>query len=549
MALILPTRGSLPALLAAAALAVVAAGDAAARTHRHAVVVGNNEGGPESGWLYFAEQDAERVARVLVELGGFPANQVTVLQGAGRAALLRELEQLARRVRTTPRDPGDDVLVLLYYSGHGTPDGLELGRTTVTHDELDLYLSAAAADVELMLIDSCHAGAATRTKGARDKGGARAPSFLVELDPGGAARGRVVIGSSAADELSQESDEIGGSYFTHFLISGLRGAADRDGDGRITLGELYAHLYRETAWQTASTRAGVQHPTYDFDLTGTGDLVLSDTAPAGGVLRFDGAAPGRYLVFDERRRTFVAELEVAEGQPRQLALSAGTYRVQRRDPDALAEDLVQVREGETASLDPDGLAEVAYTDDVTKGAVARLKRRVHGPRLEIGSRVGFQAFLDDATRDLLVPPVGLFGITVAVDRVARVKGLRVFADVSGGGRDQLLDFGHERIPSRFRQLNAGVGLTVGPPHDVLRLYVGPRLGALYLYRSFPDEQRQPPQDLFTFLPGLVVGAGVRIDDTLGLVAEGRFNYLYVDAGDMDLSVGNIEVYLMVDVAL
>jgi hypothetical protein len=533
------------ALLLAGALA----GTAAARTHRYAVVVGNNEGGPESGWLYFAEQDADRVAQVLVELGGFPASQVTVLHGARRTALLRELEQLAERVRTQPREPGDDVLVLLYYSGHGTPEGLELGRTTVSHEELDLYLSAAAADVELLLIDSCHAGAMTRTKGARDKGGARAPSFLVELDPGGSARGRVVIGSSAADELSQESDEIGGSYFTHFLVSGLRGAADADSDGRVTLGELYAHLYRETAWQTAATRAGVQHPTYDFDLTGTGDLVLSDTQPSGGTLQFDGSAAGRYLVFDERRREFVAELQVAAGLPRRLALPAGTYRVQRRGADALEEEVVQVRAGEVTSLDPDGLAQVAYADDVTKGVVVRQKRLVHGPRLELGGRVGFQAFWDDTTRDLLVPPVALLGVTVAVDRLASVKGLRLFADVSGGGREQLLDFGHEQIPSRFRQLSFGAGLTVGPPHDVLRLYVGPRLGALYLFRSFQDAAQQPPQDLFTFLPGLVVGVGVRLDGALGIVAEGRLNYLYMDAGDVNMSVGNTEVYLLVDVAL
>ncbi len=536
-------------LLALLGLACLAAVPAAARTHRHALVLGNNEGGPEAEWLYFAEEDADKLARVLVELGGFPADQVTVLHGTGRTALLRELRQLAERVATVAREPGDDVLVLFYYSGHGTPEGLELGRTTVSHEELDAHLSAAGADVELLLIDACHAGAMTRHKGARDKGGAKAPSFLLELDPGGSAEGRVVIGSSAADELSQESDEIGGSYFTHFLVSGLRGAADGDGDGRVTLQELYGHLYRETTWQTAGTRSGVQRPTYDFDLTGTGDLVLADTQPRGGVLRIGGELPGRYLVFDERRRSFVAEVDVAPGQTRTLALAAGTYRVQLRGVDALSEDVVQVRAGETASLDPDGMAELAYADDVTKGAVVRTKRRAHGPRLEVGGRFGFQAFLDQATRELLVPPVALIGAQVAVDRVARVPGLRVFADLSGGGRDQLLDFGHETIPSRFRQVSFGAGLTVGPPHDVFRLYTGPRLGGLYLYREFLDESRQAPQDMFTFLPGIVVGVGARFGDVLGVVAEGRFNYLYVDAGDVDLSVGNVEVFVLVDVRL
>jgi uncharacterized caspase-like protein len=57
------------------------------------------------------------------------------------------------------------------------------------------------------------------------------------------ASGEVVITSSSADELSQESDEVGGSYFTHYLLSGLRGAADTSGDGEVTLDEAYRYVY------------------------------------------------------------------------------------------------------------------------------------------------------------------------------------------------------------------------------------------------------------------------------------------------------------------
>ena len=44
---------------------------------------------------------------------------------------------------------------------------------------------------------------------------------------------------STSSDASQESDEIGGSYFTHYLVSGMRGAADANGDQLVTLAEVY----------------------------------------------------------------------------------------------------------------------------------------------------------------------------------------------------------------------------------------------------------------------------------------------------------------------
>lgn len=516
-----------------------------ARTHRYALVVGQNEGGPSTEMLYFAEADAAKVARVLVELGGFPASNVAVVQGVGRTGLLRELDRMADRVAGAPREPGDDVLLLFYYSGHGNPDGLELDRTVLGFDELDAWLEAAGADVRLVMVDSCHSGALTRAKGAA-KGATKAPSFLLKLGDGGAAQGKVVLSSSAADELSQESDEIGGSYFTHFLVSGLRGAADEDTDGRVTLHELYAYLYAETTYRTAGTRTGVQHPTYDYDLTGTGDLILTDTQPRGGALVLGDGQPGRYLVFDEARRSFVAEVHVGQGQTRRLAVDAGTYRIQLRGALSLFEAVVDVPVGGEAAPDVDAMAEVSYSDDVTKGAVVKLKRRTHGPRLQLGVRLGFQAFLDQASRERLFPPAPMVGVLVGVDRLAGVRGLRLFGDVAVGARRDDIDFGYEVIPVAFREVGFGLGATYGLDLRHFRLYGGLRLGGLYAYRAFRDPVNEPSQDLFTFLPGAIFGVGVRFDRVVGLVIEARINYLYYDVGDDDMSVGNVEVFSLVD---
>ena len=51
----------------------------------------------------------------------------------------------------------------------------------------------------------------------------------------------------------EESDLLGGSYFSHHLASGLLGDADRSADGRVTLAEAYAYAYERTVADTASS--------------------------------------------------------------------------------------------------------------------------------------------------------------------------------------------------------------------------------------------------------------------------------------------------------
>jgi len=77
-------------------------------------------------------------------------------------------------------------------------------------------------------------------------------------------KGDAFMTSSSANEASQESDAIRGSFFTYYLVSGLRGAADMIHDGRITLNEAYQYAYNETLSRTEKTMGGTQHPNYDI---------------------------------------------------------------------------------------------------------------------------------------------------------------------------------------------------------------------------------------------------------------------------------------------
>ena len=91
------------------------------------------------------------------------------------------------------------------------------------------------------------------------------------------------MASSSPQELSQESDELKGSYFTHHLVTALRGAGDADGDGRVSLDEAYRYAYRRTLASTARTQVGEQHVTLETDLAGQGDVPV--TYPGRGAAR------------------------------------------------------------------------------------------------------------------------------------------------------------------------------------------------------------------------------------------------------------------------
>src|SRR5207245_5336372 len=216
-------------------------------------------------------------------------------------------------------------------------------------------------------------------------------------------RGLVLIASSSADEESQESDEIGASFFTHYLASGLLGDADASGDGKVTLAEAYAYAYARTVGETAETRAGAQHPVYLYDLGGAGDVVLTELAPSRGAMVFPSAAEGVYVVLDGSRRA-VAEVAKQRGGERRLALAPGSYVVKKREGDSLLVGDVRVAEGPVEVADA-RLSRRPLSDDPQKGA--------SGPRFSVLATGGGQFFFDEAARNGLFPPAALLGVELA----------------------------------------------------------------------------------------------------------------------------------------
>jgi hypothetical protein len=283
---------------------------------RFAMFIGSNDGGHERVRLRYAESDARAMAEVMQELGGVEHNDSLVLLAPTSYDLETALLMMSTRIRQAHAD-ARRVEFLLYYSGHSDERGLLLGEERVAYADLKSSIGEIQADVNIAILDSCFSGAFTRLKG-----GTRQLPFMI--DESMQMKGHAFLTSSSADEAAQESDHIEGSYFTHYMIAGLRGAADSTRDEQISLNEAYHYAFSETLARTETSQAGAQHPSYNIQLTGTGDLTMTDLRIASSTIVLSEQIDGRLYVRGNMGN-LMAEVRKDFGGVVVLALPEGRY--------------------------------------------------------------------------------------------------------------------------------------------------------------------------------------------------------------------------------
>jgi len=306
-------------LFAAALLPCLVPRPAAAEVaRRFALVAGANRGPADRVSLRYAISDAEGFAGVVQGLGGVSPTDCVVLRDPGRATFLAALGALRGRVMAAHAEAARTE-VILYYSGHADEQGLLLGREVISYRDLRAALGDLAADVNIAILDACASGAITRIKGGQTH-----PAFLSDVSA--QMQGYAFLTSNSETEAAQESERIQSSYFTHALLSGLRGAADANADGRVTLNEAYQFAFAETLAQTTPTQGGAQHPTYDIKMSGTGEVVMTDVRQTSAALLLGPELDGRFFVRNAKQQ-LVAELQKPAGRTVELGLEAGQYEV------------------------------------------------------------------------------------------------------------------------------------------------------------------------------------------------------------------------------
>lgn len=166
------------------------------------------------------------------------------------AELRRALAELRADITTATR-AGDEASVWFYYSGHGWLD--EAGRASLTLADGALsqevlyreVLPALPGRTVHLLIDACHAEALIRSRDitaeTEEVSAARVASASLRAHLGQLPHVGAVMASTSSTQ-AHEWDEYQTGVFTHELLSGLRGGADVNRDGRVEYSEIAAFL-------------------------------------------------------------------------------------------------------------------------------------------------------------------------------------------------------------------------------------------------------------------------------------------------------------------
>lgn len=355
--------------------ALLLATPALAKTERIAVVVGNRAGDASRPELRHAHEDALSFAAVFEQLGQTTELELLLEQDA--AALERVFDGLVHRTRDR------DVELVFYYSGHADDTALLLGPTRYPFSALKERLQSLPVRLYIAIVDACHSGGLVRRKGA-----VTVAIDEVEAGPARDQQGGVLITSAAPRESAFESDELEASVFSSALVSGLRGAADDSGDGRVSLEEAYRYAYELTVARTAGSLLGAQHPSFDWSVRGRDQLVLTWLEHAESALVLPRESEGLYVVRSTDRRV-VGQFQKSAGRPMRVALGPGTYQVSRRHADQSASQELRVERGATLTLDERRMFASAEAEGRAKGGAGR--------SLLLGVGYGLRSgFLEDA---------------------------------------------------------------------------------------------------------------------------------------------------------
>ncbi len=337
--------------------AIVFASRSAFAERRYAVLIGSNPGWSQDRPLRYAENDAERMRDVLVSLGGFSPDRVELLRDPSTADVRSSLRRLAQVTRDST---GEDTLVFVYYSGHADDKNLHLRGDPLSQGELAETMRELPATIKLAVIDACKSGAVTR------KGGAPIDEFQIDVQAPKLS-GMVFLSSSGADELSQESRAIAGSVFTHHLVSGLRGAADEDGDHQVTISEAYHYAYGRTRADTAISGAP-QRPAFSYQLSGQGELVITKLATSHvAQMTVPRGSDAKYIVLDQREWRLIAEAHAQRDRDTIVALAPGNYRVKHVLSDHLEVGSMVLAAGDHANVDKLAYESAPLATGVLKG--------------------------------------------------------------------------------------------------------------------------------------------------------------------------------------
>ncbi|MEO1336279.1 MAG: caspase family protein, partial [Myxococcota bacterium] len=441
----------------------------------------------------------ERFTNVMIDLGAVDRSRTRLLRRPTHEALKDTYASLRGGLQEAKRR-GEHVSLFFYFSGHGDGRDLHLKDERLPIKKVLTTLQQSPADTVVVIIDACR----QRQGVVRRKGGAVIDKGFEWPVVDHAPAGFVYLTSAAEGEVAQESDDLQSSVFTYHLLSGLRGAADIDGDGVVNLDEMYRYGYHRTLEDTHRRALSVQHSEASVALSGRGSFAVTYPRRSGAILELGEDLAGDLLIVNDDTGRVVAERRNHGPRTVRLALPPSTYRILRRADHRTSSGLVKVSEG---------IHRVQHDDLIVQRPRAGTAKGSYDPRpylLRIGTLTG----------PSVVPDIGLatgmaLGAGYRVDERFRLffttsaayasndEGMwranqiewstsfafdAVFYDRWGawsiGPRLGVLGVAQRNT----RRLNIDVAEALGQPTSVDAHSVGPRLGLALAY-SIPLSSR------------------------------------------------------------
>lgn len=210
--------------------------------------------------LRYTDDDAYQIFAFLKspEGGALPDDQIKLLidEDATRSNILYAMRSLYAKA-----DEND--VILFYFSGHGIegaflPIDYDSGKNQLFHTEVRDILLSSRAKHKIVLADACHAGGLLALKDGVDT---ELVKFYKAFED--TRGGMALLLSSKSEEYSLEDSGLRSGVFSHFVVQGLKGAADTNGNKIVSIQELYNFVYKQVRRYTANIQTPVLTGTFD----------------------------------------------------------------------------------------------------------------------------------------------------------------------------------------------------------------------------------------------------------------------------------------------
>jgi membrane-associated protease RseP (regulator of RpoE activity) len=237
-----------------------------------ALIIGVSDYRNTTAKAVFADADAIMFRDYASEKLGIPDHRIKTLVNDGadeREMLLAIQSWLSRSVKQDQTD------VYVFFAGHGlaSDDGQNmyllpydgspelLDDTAILRDRLFNDIASANPRSVTVFLDTCYSGS---TRGSEVLIAAR--PILLKAKESSVPDGFTVFTAAAGDETAKPLEEAKHGLFSYFLMKGMEGDADTNGDKQITAGELHSYVKSNVVQQSS----GTQTP----ELQGDADRVL-----------------------------------------------------------------------------------------------------------------------------------------------------------------------------------------------------------------------------------------------------------------------------------